>query len=212
MFCGKTHEVEVDFDAYLEWEDGKCIQDAMPNLTPTEREQLISHICPRCQDLIFGEEDEQGLTQPLFYDIIILSIRKGSKTMSPNTIDMSYAQASNLLDQLFLLALASILGYLPSEAENIPSDVLEMAQKYARNKFVELTNEWAEFTNREIRIYNQGVGCHTLSFLHGRIAKEAIRKLVNSNIAQIFTIAFVQFVYPGQIPKLSIWQHAQKCL
>lgn len=74
--------------------------------------------------------------------------------MSPNTIDMSYAQASNLLDQLFLLALASILGYLPSEAENIPSDVLEMAQKYARNKFVELTNEWAEFTNREIRIYN----------------------------------------------------------
>lgn len=76
--------------------------------------------------------------------------------MSPNTIDMSYAQASNLLDQLFLLALASILGYLPleAEAENIPSDVLEMAQKYARNKFVELTNEWAEFTNREIRIYN----------------------------------------------------------
>ncbi len=57
-FCGKVHEVEVDFDAYIEWESGVSIQKAMPNLTPTEREQLISHICPKCQDMIFGEEDE----------------------------------------------------------------------------------------------------------------------------------------------------------
>ena len=71
-----------------------------------------------------------------------------------DTIDMSDAQATNLLDQLFLLALVSLLGHLPLEAENIPSDVLEMAQEYARNKFVELTTEWSEFTNKEIRIYN----------------------------------------------------------
>ena len=66
MLCGRIHEVEVDFDAYVKWEEGMTIQNAMPNLTPTEREQLISHICPKCQKSIFGEEDEQGLdTQPL---------------------------------------------------------------------------------------------------------------------------------------------------
>lgn len=58
MLCGRIHEVEVDFDAYVKWEEGMTIQNAMPNLTPTEREQLISHICPKCQKSIFGEEDE----------------------------------------------------------------------------------------------------------------------------------------------------------
>lgn len=70
-----------------------------------------------------------------------------------DSINMSDAQATNLLDQLFLLALVSLLGQLPLEAENIPSDVLEMAQEYARNKFVELTTEWSEFTNKEFHIY-----------------------------------------------------------
>ena len=58
MLCGRRHEVEVDWKAYIKWEEGMTIQNAMPNLTPTEREQLISHICPKCQKSIFGEEDE----------------------------------------------------------------------------------------------------------------------------------------------------------
>ena len=70
-----------------------------------------------------------------------------------DSIIIADAQATNLFDELFLLALASLLGQLPLEVENIPSDVLEMAQEYARNKFVELTTEWSEFTGKEFHIY-----------------------------------------------------------
>ena len=70
-----------------------------------------------------------------------------------DSINMPNAQATNLLDQLFLLALVALLGHLPLKAEQIPVDVLEIAQEYARNKFVELTNEWSEFTEKEFHIY-----------------------------------------------------------
>ena len=45
-FCRKTHFVEVDYRSYISWQSGQLIQHAMPELTPTEREQLISGICP----------------------------------------------------------------------------------------------------------------------------------------------------------------------
>ena len=60
-FCGKGHEVEVNEIDYLNWEDGTLAQDAFPYLSATEREQLISHLCPDCQGSIFfgiaGEEE-----------------------------------------------------------------------------------------------------------------------------------------------------------
>ena len=54
-FCYKNHAVEVSLAGYIEWERGELIQNVMPDLTFTEREQLISHICPKCQAKIFGE-------------------------------------------------------------------------------------------------------------------------------------------------------------
>lgn len=54
-FCGADHAVEVSLAEYIEWERGELIQRAMPDLTSTEREQLISHICPKCQIEMFGE-------------------------------------------------------------------------------------------------------------------------------------------------------------
>ena len=53
-FCGKTHYVEVNESAYWKWRDGMLIQNAMPDLAPTEREQLISGLCPDCQAKVFG--------------------------------------------------------------------------------------------------------------------------------------------------------------
>ena len=53
-FCGADHTVEVNLAQFEAWRNGEVIQKAMPDLTPTEREQLISHICPECQDDIFG--------------------------------------------------------------------------------------------------------------------------------------------------------------
>ena len=54
-FCGADHAVEVNLAQYETWRNGEVIQKAMPDLTPTEREQLISHICPKCQAEMFGE-------------------------------------------------------------------------------------------------------------------------------------------------------------
>lgn len=53
-FCGKSHSVEVSESAYYEWESGALIQNVMPTLSATEREQLISKMCPACQAKIFG--------------------------------------------------------------------------------------------------------------------------------------------------------------
>lgn len=53
-FCRKEHHVKVNEDAYYRWQNGELIQNAMPDLSPTEREQLISNLCPECQEIIFG--------------------------------------------------------------------------------------------------------------------------------------------------------------
>ncbi len=46
----------VRFEDYKAWENGKVIQDAMPYLTPGEREVLISGTCGSCFDKMFGGE------------------------------------------------------------------------------------------------------------------------------------------------------------
>ena len=58
-FCGKEHGVEVSESAFYEWQSGALIQSVMPTLSATEREQLISHICPACQASLFGEDPEE---------------------------------------------------------------------------------------------------------------------------------------------------------
>ena len=52
-FCGQTHAIFVDLVDYFDWEDGIPAQRAFPYLTATEREQIISGICPDCQEDIF---------------------------------------------------------------------------------------------------------------------------------------------------------------
>ena len=53
--CGKGHTVEVSLAGYIEWKRGEFIQNAMPDLTPTEREQLISCLCSKRQAEMFGD-------------------------------------------------------------------------------------------------------------------------------------------------------------
>lgn len=52
-FCGTLHSVFVDADGFNAWADGALIQNALPELSATEREQLISRLCPDCQKDIF---------------------------------------------------------------------------------------------------------------------------------------------------------------
>jgi hypothetical protein len=54
-FCGAEHRLDVSEEGLYKWEAGELIQNALPELSPTEREQLISQLCPWCQKKIFGE-------------------------------------------------------------------------------------------------------------------------------------------------------------
>lgn len=59
--CGSVYVVFVDSGRYNKWIEGEgFIQDIMPELTPEERELLISQTCDSCFDIIFnlGEDNE----------------------------------------------------------------------------------------------------------------------------------------------------------
>ena len=56
--CNKPSYVDIPKDAYEAWQMGMCIQNAWPDGSATDREVLISGICPECQKETF--EDEQG--------------------------------------------------------------------------------------------------------------------------------------------------------
>ena len=56
--CGKNHSVFVKEEDYFAWQyERVSAQNAFPYLSPTEREQLISGFCPKCQENIFGFND-----------------------------------------------------------------------------------------------------------------------------------------------------------
>ena len=54
-FCGEVHTVEVNLAQYKAWQNGELIQNAMPDLTPIELEQLMYSLFPKCQAEISGE-------------------------------------------------------------------------------------------------------------------------------------------------------------
>ena len=58
-FCGAPHYVLCDEVELDRWQAGELIQVAMPSLTATEREELISGICPDCQSSIFGSDEDE---------------------------------------------------------------------------------------------------------------------------------------------------------
>lgn len=53
-FCGETHFVDVPLEELEAYEAGALAQEAFKSLNATEREQIISRLCPKCQAEIFG--------------------------------------------------------------------------------------------------------------------------------------------------------------
>lgn len=52
----------VTYNEYSAWAElGRRIQDAMPGLTPDQREMLISGTCPKCWDNMFGKEMDEEI-------------------------------------------------------------------------------------------------------------------------------------------------------
>lgn len=54
--CGTESRVVIPTHAYELWQAGCHIQNVAPELKPEQREVLISGICPKCWDKMFGDE------------------------------------------------------------------------------------------------------------------------------------------------------------
>ena len=58
-FCLKGDHVLVPLEGFCEWKNGESvIQEAMPDLSPGEREQLMTGICAPCWDETFSDNEE----------------------------------------------------------------------------------------------------------------------------------------------------------
>lgn len=57
-FCGREYTLLMPAKAYTDWKHGAAIQDALPMLSPGERELLISGICGDCFDALTKELDD----------------------------------------------------------------------------------------------------------------------------------------------------------
>lgn len=57
--CGKEVELPIHESDVRRWlRKGTLIQREFPNLSASQREMLLSEICPECWDKIFKEEEE----------------------------------------------------------------------------------------------------------------------------------------------------------
>lgn len=54
----REYAIEVDAEGYGKWISGMFIQDAFPDLSADEREQIKTGIHPACWDRIMAEDDE----------------------------------------------------------------------------------------------------------------------------------------------------------
>ena len=66
-FCGYVSAVCVKVMDYADWKMGGLAQNCFPYLDVSEREILISGLCPKCQDEVFGS-DEDGDCEPADID------------------------------------------------------------------------------------------------------------------------------------------------
>lgn len=55
-FCGTVTAIKVEAGAYRKYAEGELAQRAFPELTPAEREVVITGMCIDCQHKIFGED------------------------------------------------------------------------------------------------------------------------------------------------------------
>lgn len=55
--CGEIFMLDLDGDKVEHWRNGGGnIQDIFPELSPEDRELLVSQICEKCWDDMFGKE------------------------------------------------------------------------------------------------------------------------------------------------------------
>lgn len=57
-FCKRRTSIRISAQGYEKWIKGESVQKAFPRLDSTDRELLISGICPPCQKKVFSECEE----------------------------------------------------------------------------------------------------------------------------------------------------------
>ena len=53
--CHKTSKVALQKASFIRWRDGEHVQNVWPEMTPDERELLITGTHPKCWDEMFGK-------------------------------------------------------------------------------------------------------------------------------------------------------------
>lgn len=56
--CHNWREVSFQRRDYDKWQGGELIQNAFPYLNADDREMIKTHICPKCWNDMFGDDDE----------------------------------------------------------------------------------------------------------------------------------------------------------
>jgi len=64
-FCQKQSTLTVSAEGYNKWGTGTLIQEAFPELGPSEREGLMTGICGPCWDKMWAEDDDEPETLDL---------------------------------------------------------------------------------------------------------------------------------------------------
>lgn len=61
QISGKVHEMELSIthEQVIDFQCGALVQDAFPNLTPAEREFILTGITPEEWDDVFGNDDDE---------------------------------------------------------------------------------------------------------------------------------------------------------
>lgn len=54
-FCGSREIIAVNDEDYYDWMHGKRVQHAFPYLNANQRERLVTGICDKCWDDMWGE-------------------------------------------------------------------------------------------------------------------------------------------------------------
>lgn len=56
--CNKTGTVKIPADGFFKWNFGMLIQDALPDLDKSLREQMMTGTHPSCWELMMHDEED----------------------------------------------------------------------------------------------------------------------------------------------------------
>lgn len=56
VVCKKTHDLEIDYTSFKDWQQGTLIQDAFPDMPRETRELLITGTCPDCWETLWEDD------------------------------------------------------------------------------------------------------------------------------------------------------------